>query len=180
MCGPDAGALRPTTFKELPDMDRNLFVSFIVSYCESCGIKTPMDIVHGAPVEIDNVLFSLVHGDPIDPSLLLIVGEAGDPPDVDDARGWYALLLQNFAFAVRRGPVFSISPESGRLQLMQVEALDRVTPPLLAQRLEELAVQVRQWRQATFDAEPDEADECALARHGGLSINSAVRELGRR
>lgn len=159
-------------------MDKNRFASLIVGYCEHCGIKNPMDIVHGTPVEADGVLFSLVHGDPPDPSLLLIAGDAGDAPKPGDAAArLYALLLQNFVFAVGGGPVFSISPDTGRLLLIRAEKIVELTPPLLAQRLEELAAHVRQWREPSFDAESEGASAPAIPRHASPSLNSTFRNL---
>jgi hypothetical protein len=160
-------------------MDRNRFANLIVGYCEHCGIKNPMDIVHGAPITVDDVLFSLVHSDPVDPRLILLVADAGDLPQRDDGAAFYPLLLQNFASAARRGPVFSISPDSGRLLLIQSEELDSLTPVLLAQRLEELAGQVRQWNEPSSDDEPETEAESAPAspRHTSHAISALHRRL---
>src|SRR5438552_16192064 len=113
-------------------MDRNRFANLIVGYCELCGVGSPMDIVHGTPVETDGVIFSLIHSERIDPRLLIILGDVGDPPQDGDTDAYYAILSQNFVFGTRRGPVFSISPDSGRLLLIQTEDLVALTPSLLA------------------------------------------------
>jgi hypothetical protein len=159
-------------------MDRNHFVNLIVGYCEQVGIESPMDIVHGTPIQTDGVLFSLVYSERLDPSLILIVGDAGDAPQSDDDHE--ALLLQNFAFAMRGGPAFSMSPDSGRLLLIQSEDLAKLTPPLLAKRMEELAAHARQWREPSFDAEEEGVSASALSTHASPSISSSHRKLAHR
>jgi hypothetical protein len=151
--------------QENPKLDRNRFASLIVGYCKLCGIDSPMDIVHGAPVETDGVLFSLIHSDRVNPRMLLIFSDVGDPPQDGDADAYYAILSKNFVFGARRGPVFAISPESGRLLLIQAEDLAELTPTLLADRLEELAKHARQWRENPFGAEQEAAGGLATTAH---------------
>jgi hypothetical protein len=141
----------PRTSVETIPVDRSRFADLILGYCALCGIEGAMDIVHGAPVRVDDVLFSLIHSVSIDPSLLLIYGDVGTMPQDGDARAYRALLLRNFALSARRGPVFSISPDSGRLVLAHADDLAGMTPIRLADRLEELAGHANQWRENPFD-----------------------------
>ena len=157
------------------EMSRERFVRLILDLCDQCAIGDGMSIVHGAPLEVDGVLFSLMQSERLDPRLLLIYCDIGSPTPGSEAKAYARLLSKNFYFSAQRGPVFTIAPETGRIMMVQTEDLGEVAPLVLASKLQALVVQARAWQEdsSVLHEEP---------RHPvpGAAKTSAPRSLPRR
>lgn len=131
-------------------MSRHRYVNLIEELCKVSRLSDPAAILQGGPIEVNNIKFSLIHSEKIDPDLMFIYCDFGDPPIGRDSDVYRALLKQNLFFYKGSGPVFAISPDTGRVMLAQYERMDEITPDALLHRLSELSIQAQSWRKDPF------------------------------
>ena len=129
-------------------MNKDRFVALIRDFCRHNGIDDAMAVVHGRPVEIDGVAFSLVHSETIDPRLLLVYCDIAPAPVGTEIETYSGLLRKNLYLGTSRGPVFGIAPDTGRILMSHTEELAELTPQRLLERLLALVTQARAWREA--------------------------------
>lgn len=127
-------------------MTTHHFAALIEEFCKLTGFKDPLSIVHGAPIEVDGIVFSLTYSEKINPDLLFIYCDFGDPPAGRDSETYKAVLAKNLFLYTGNGPVYTISPDTGRIVLAQHQRLDSITPGELAEKLTMLAAQSQAWR----------------------------------
>ena len=127
-------------------MSQPLFVSLIEEFCKLSNLNNPSDIVHGSPIEVDGVTFSVVYSEKINIGLLFIYCDFGEPPAGRERDAYRAVLKKNLFLHSGSGPVFTISPDTGRIVLAQHEQLTETTPGSLTERLIALSEEAKIWR----------------------------------
>jgi hypothetical protein len=127
-------------------MSRNKFIKTIEDFCAACGLEDPERILHGGPIAVDEVVFSLIHSENIDPDLLFVYSEFGDLPAGREAQACRALLEANLLLYTGKGPAFTVSPETGRVVFAEHFRLDEISGEQLRDALTRTADQAKKWR----------------------------------
>ena len=127
-------------------MKQHLYVSLLEDFCRLTGIPSATEIMRGGTVETEGVRFSLMYCSPIDPDLLFVYCDFLNPPAGGEIDGYRALLTKNLSLYTRNGPVFALSPDTGRVVLAQYLELDGLSAATLADKLISLASTVHDLR----------------------------------
>ena len=131
-------------------MNRHRYANLIEEFCKLSRLSDPATIMQGGPIEVNGIKFSMIYSEKINPDLMFIYCDFGDPPMGRDSDVYRVLLKQNLFFYKGSGPVFAISPDTGRILLAQYERLDEMTSNALLHRLSQLSIQAQSWRKDPF------------------------------
>ncbi|MEJ2418228.1 MAG: CesT family type III secretion system chaperone, partial [Exilibacterium sp.] len=94
-------------------MSHENFIRLVNDFCDVTGLDKPMRVVHGGPISINRVIFSLIQKDN-DLQRFFIYSDFGAFPKNSTTIAYQALLAQNLFLYPDNGPVFAVSPETGR------------------------------------------------------------------
>jgi Tir chaperone protein (CesT) family len=122
------------------------FKELIGSLCALVKLEDPQHILHGGPIDVDGVVFSLIHDEASDPQHMWIYGDFGFAPLEDLASAYAKLLQRNYLTFESNGPVYSLSPHTGTVICMERVALDGISAGELASTLAYLAAQASAWQ----------------------------------
>lgn len=130
------------------------FEELIGKLCTLVKLEDPQRILHGGPIAVDGVVFSLVHDEARDPQHMRIYGDFGLAPPEHHASAYATLLQRNYLGFENNGPLYSLSPHTGTVICMERLDLEDLSASELASTLAYLAAQASAW-QAPSDARPD-------------------------
>lgn len=128
------------------DMSRDRYIEAIRALCNLLELRGAEEITEGAPLEIDDVLFSLLYGDRANPDAILGYCDFGEISPGKELDIYHSLLSINFIMYDGRGPSFTVSPETGRVILAMHFSLAGLKPQALLDRLTRVAGQAKEWR----------------------------------
>lgn len=156
--------------------------ALIHAFCVLCGIEgTAESIINGGPLAVNNVAFSISHNAEISPHAVLVYCDFGAVEEGREAEAYRALLEANMVMYSANGPMYTVSPLTGRVVFANnypLEALDARSlrnalarlaaasqawsksqflqnPPLRARALQAGNLMQRQFGNAPLDSEPD-------------------------
>ncbi|RJG07546.1 molecular chaperone Tir [Noviherbaspirillum cavernae] len=136
-------------------MSKSSYSSLIEGFCKRSWLDDPASVMRGGPVEVNEVKFSLIYSEKINADMLFIYCDFGDPPVGRERDVYRALLKKNLFLYKGDGPVFAISPDTGRIMLARHERLDALTPDILSSILTTLSSQANAWRKEPLSSEEE-------------------------
>ena len=164
-------------------MKQHLYTTLIEDFCRLTGLPSAPDIVRGGTVETEGIRFSLVYISRVDPDLLFIYCDFLNPPAESEIDGYRALLTKNLFLYSRDGPVFALSPDTGRVVLAQHLPLDGLSATALADKLILLASTIHALRKEMYDSpmshrrsDQGRSHPASPARSRTLSLPATVRD----
>src|SRR5438309_10908831 len=108
-------------------MMRIQFETVVRELCELAKLDDPAYVIRGGSVEANGVTFSLVHDELLDESKAFLFVAFGGPPERREASAYFELLKRNFLTFASGGPIFTVSPFTGEIVLVESFPLDSVT-----------------------------------------------------
>ena len=133
-------------------MRQHLYAALIEDFCRLTGLQSAPDIIQGGTIETEGIRFSLVYLSRVDPDLLFVYCDFLNPPVESGIDGYRALLTKNLFLYSRDGPVFALSPDTGRVVLVQYMKLDDLSAVALADKLILLASTVHALRKEMYES----------------------------
>jgi hypothetical protein len=127
-------------------MNHSQFVSLIEGFCKECGLDQPERILHGGPIAVGDVVFSLIYSEQVNPELIFVYCDFGSVPPGQEMEAYRALLEANMFLYTGSGPAFTLSSETGRVVLAEHYKMSAITPKELREKLVKLAEQAKAWR----------------------------------
>jgi hypothetical protein len=147
------------------------FEGLVSEFCALCAIADPSHVINGGAVSINGVLILLRHKEQVDPTRLFVHCDFGEIPVTRQTDIYQALLEANLDLYDGGGPLFSVSPRSGRALFSHSYLMDELTAAQLHGALIALAESGRDWRATHFLASPRARRSFPVARsvigHGG-------------
>jgi hypothetical protein len=131
-------------------MNRGLFEQLVKDFCKLCNMEEPERILHGGPIAVDDIVFSLVYSETVNPDLLFVYGDFGEVPAGKEAEALRALLEANLYLYTGSGPIFAASVDSKRIVSVEHKRLVDTKATDLRAALVKLADQAKVWRQHHF------------------------------
>lgn len=129
-------------------MSRHQYTNLIEKFCKLSWLQDVSAVMAGGPIDVGGIRFSLTYNEASNPDVLIIYCECGEPPLGQDNETYRLLLKKNlFFYQGRNGPVFAISPDTGKVVLVQYELLDSMTAEALSNKLILLSAKARSWRE---------------------------------
>lgn len=137
-------------------MSRQQYADLIEKLCKLSWLQDAAAIMAGGPIEVDGSRFSLIYNEISNPDALFIYCECGDPSLNLDLQTYRLLLKKNlFFYQDPNGPVFSISPDTDKIILVQRELLNSITAEVLSNKLILLSAQAKSWHDDLFQSEKE-------------------------
>lgn len=141
-------------------MSKQKYINLIEKFCKLSWLHDAAAIMAGGPIEVDGNRFSLIYNETANLDALFIYCECGDPPLNLDIQTYRLLLKKNlFFYQDPNGPVFSISPDTDKIILVQHELLNSITAEVLSNKLILLSAQAKNWRDDLFQSEKEASPE---------------------
>jgi hypothetical protein len=131
-------------------MNQAQFTQLIEGFCKECGLDEPERILHGGPVAVGEVVFSLIYSEQVNPELMFVYCDFGEAPHDKEAEVYRILLEANMFLYTGSGPAFTISSETGRVVLAEHHRLDQLEPKGLREILIKMAGHATAWRTDYF------------------------------
>ena len=154
-------------------MNQARFTQLIEGFCKECGLEEPERILHGGPVAVGDVVFSLIYSEQVTPELLFVYCDFGEVSRDREAEIYRTLLEANMFLYTGSGPTFTVSSETGRVVLAESHKIDGLEPKALRQLLTKTAEQAMAWRVDHFLEKPRGKD--VPQRPGGKRPEAAKR-----
>jgi hypothetical protein len=131
-------------------MSKERFAALVSDYCSQVGLDGAAQILQGAPVSVDGVLFALTHDDNVHPNLAYAYGDLGPVPEDQRQEICRTLLALNMILHPATGQAMMISPATGRILLGRHFCLDKLTADELGQALSAMSKAALTWREKPF------------------------------
>lgn len=125
------------------------FMGLIAGLCTLTGLDNPAAHANGAPIEVDDVKFSLI-ADPAAAERMFLYATFGAVPKDKAVPVMEALLKLNHAEFAGKGPGFAISPTTGNVVYCKHLDLHGMTPRQLADTMASIAGHANEWRKTFF------------------------------
>lgn len=138
-------------------MNQARFAQLIEGFCKECGLDEPERILHGGPVAVGDVVFSLIYSEQVNPELLFVYCDFGEPPKGQEAEAYRTLLEANMFLYTGTGPAFTVSSETGRVVLAEHHRIDGLEPKALREILVKMSEQAMAWRVDYFLDTPNKS-----------------------
>ncbi|WP_334190564.1 CesT family type III secretion system chaperone [Noviherbaspirillum sp.] len=157
-------------------MNRSDYDKLIMDFCSVCQMEGADSILAGGPVSINDVTFSLNYSEELEENLVLIFCDFGLPAAGREAEVYRALMETNLLLYMLNGPLFSISPDTGRVLFVNRCWLQQLTPVKLRDLLVQFATQAKDWRtHQLLDKPPLRSGQSSTAR---MLANSLLAKPG--
>ncbi|HVK95962.1 MAG TPA: CesT family type III secretion system chaperone [Noviherbaspirillum sp.] len=127
-------------------MSKKRFFTLISDYCRLAGLDAADQIVQGAPLNVDGVLFALKHDDSKDPGLVYVYCDLGPVPKENAREIYRTLLTTNMALHATTNQAVMVSPATGRILLGRDFNLDTTTAKQFDEALGAMADVALRWR----------------------------------
>lgn len=121
------------------------YTNLIEDFCADCGMD-PALLMHGDPIEIDGVNFSLVFSESVDPNLLFIYCVCGEIEAGKELEIYRGLLEANMHLYNGAGPIYTLCPLTGRVILVGHCRLDQLGVEELKGILMTAITQAKAWQ----------------------------------
>jgi hypothetical protein len=151
------------------------FVRVIERFCEHCGLGDPTRILQGGAVAVDGIAFSLIYSEQVDPDLLFLYADYGEVPPGREAEVYRALLEMNLHVYTGRGPVLTLSADSGHVVRAEHCPLVDLKPQALYTAMVKIAGDAKAWRDDPSFKKTASASQPKAVR--GAVTSSALRSL---
>ncbi|MCA1325609.1 CesT family type III secretion system chaperone [Herbaspirillum sp. alder98] len=146
-------------------MSKQLYEAVIRELCALSGIKDAQSIVNGGPVAVSEVVFSLHPGTDANEGDLLVYCDFGEIFKGREAEVSRTLLEANLLMYAANGPMYAISPASGRVVSQQRYTLAGMQAEGLRDTLALLAATAKEWRKTQLlDNPPVKTNGSAATR----------------
>jgi hypothetical protein len=152
------------------------YQTFIESFCQEFGLPDSASILRGGFIDFGNALFSIRYYEDLNPEFLIVQGDFGAPNPHKSSEAYILMLQKNLQFGPPDGPTFAITPDTGRVVLLQRMPLQDMTPHSFADRLAGLASRIQSCRQELKAAKRDRASKIRPPK----KISSTVASLAHR
>ncbi|WP_334120096.1 CesT family type III secretion system chaperone [Limnobacter sp.] len=126
-------------------MSKDNFYKLIMDYSALTGLTQPGKVIDGAPVCVDDVLFSFVYDQESNPDEIYICGDLGPLSEKLQEEDQRALLSANLDFYVDYNVCFGLSPVNGHAVICLRSRLGALTPKDLRDQLETAACIAKAW-----------------------------------
>ncbi|MBP1313275.1 CesT family type III secretion system chaperone [Herbaspirillum huttiense F1] len=131
-------------------MSRQHYEQLIHQLCNLCQIKGAQGILEGGPVAVNDVVFSLAHHEQLSPDTLLVYCDFGAVEAGREAQAYRALLETNLLMYAGNGPIYTLSPATGRVVFANRYRLGGMDAAMLRSILAHLAAKAMDWRKDQF------------------------------
>ncbi|ALU89651.1 hypothetical protein Hrubri_2466 [Herbaspirillum rubrisubalbicans M1] len=145
-------------------MSKQHYEQLIQQLCNLCQIKGAQGILEGGPVAVNDVVFSLAHHEQLSPDTLLVYCDFGAVEVGREAQAYRALLETNLLMYAGNGPMYTLSPATGRIVFANRYRLSGMDAVTLRSILAHLAAKAMDWRKDQFLDPPP-----AKRHHGNAS-----------
>ncbi|WP_034302077.1 CesT family type III secretion system chaperone [Herbaspirillum sp. RV1423] len=143
-------------------MSKQLYEKLIHDLCEISQNKNPKSIIDGGPVSVNDVVFSIHPGTEMNEGTLLVYCDFGEIFKGREAEVSRMLLEANLLMYAANGPMYAISPLSGRVIYQHRYAIDALTGKSLRDALVFVAAKAKEWRKTQLlDNPPVKANAAA-------------------
>ncbi len=127
-------------------MSIQLYERVIRDLCKLSNIQDSKSIINGGPVAVSGVVFSLHPGTGPNEGDLLLYCDFGEMSKGHEAEVSRSLLETNLLMYAANGPMYAVSPQSGRVIRQQRYALANMKVEALRDTLALLAATANEWR----------------------------------
>jgi hypothetical protein len=127
-------------------MSKQQYEQLIHQLCNLCQIKGAQGILEGGPVAVNDVVFSLAHHEQVSPDTLLVYCDFGAVEAGREAQAYRALLETNLLMYAGNGPIYTLSPATGRVVFANRYRLGGMDAVMLRSILAHLAAKAMDWR----------------------------------
>jgi hypothetical protein len=127
-------------------MNQARYAQLIEGFCKECGLEEPERILHGGPVAVGDVVFSLIYSEQVNADMIFIYCDFGEVPRDREADAYRVLLEANMFLYTGSGPSFTVSSETGRVVLAEHHRIDGLDPKALREILVKMSEQAMAWR----------------------------------
>lgn len=131
-------------------MSKQHYQELIHGLCALCEIQGAQGILEGGPLAVNDVVFSLAYNEEIDANALLVYCDFGAVEAGREADGYRALLETNMLMYAANGPMYALSPATGRIVFANHYPLKGMEPTMLRTILAHLAAKAMDWRKDQF------------------------------
>ena len=131
-------------------MSRQHYEELIKQLCELTKIDEAQSIIDGGPLAVNEVIFSLHNPVQINQGVLLIYCDFGEVAAGREAEAYRALLETNMLMFAASGPMYTISPLTGRVIFANHYAVTDFDARSLRNTLAHLAGKAKEWRKTHF------------------------------
>ncbi|MBN9473201.1 MAG: molecular chaperone Tir [Bordetella sp. SCN 67-23] len=141
--------------QETPDTFKQQHEALIRAFCALCGIEGEADnLLKGGPLAVNDVVFSISHNAEISPHAILIYCDFGTVEEGREAEAYRALLEANMVMYSANGPMYTVSPLTGRVVFANSYPLEALDARALRNVLARLAGMSKAWHQSQFLQNP--------------------------
>ncbi|RJF92162.1 CesT family type III secretion system chaperone [Noviherbaspirillum saxi] len=127
-------------------MNQGQFTRLVEEFCKHCGLPEPERILHGGPIAVNDIVFSLIYSEEVNPDAIFAYADFGEAPRGSETDVFRTLLETNLSLYDGKGPTFAISPETGRVVLSACYVIADTPPDELRKHLVKMAEQAKAWR----------------------------------
>lgn len=131
-------------------MSKQHYEELIHALCALCEVQGAQGILEGGPLALNDVVFSLAYNEKIDANALLVYCDFGAVEAGREAEAYRALLETNLLMYAANGPMYTLSPATGRVVFANHYPLAGMEPKMLRTILAHLAAKAMDWRKDQF------------------------------
>jgi hypothetical protein len=131
-------------------MSRQHYEKLIQELCQLGNIEDAPGIINGAPMLVNDVVFSLNNSVEIDARVLLVYCDFGPVEKGREAEGYRTLLETNLLMFAANGPMYTISPTTGHVVFAHHYPVEQLDAKSLRNILAHLAAKAKDWRKTQF------------------------------
>lgn len=131
-------------------MSKQHYQELIHALCALCEVQGAQGIVEGGPLAVNDVVFSLAYNEEVDANALLVYCDFGAVEAGREAEAYRALLETNLLMYAANGPMYTLSPATGRVVFTNHYPLAGMEPKTLRSILAHLAAKAMDWRKDQF------------------------------
>lgn len=131
------------------------YETLIHAFCKLCGIEGEADsIINGGPLAVNDVALSLSHNAEISPHTVLVYCDFGEVEEGREAEAYRALLEANMVMYSANGPMYTVSPLTGRVVFANNYPLEALDARSLRNALARLASMAQAWTKSQLLQNP--------------------------
>lgn len=131
-------------------MSKQHYEELIHGLCALCEIQGAQGILEGGPLAVNDVVFSLSCNEEVAANTLLVYCDFGAVEAGREAEAYRALLETNMLMYAANGPMYTLSPATGRVVFANHYPLAGMEPKMLRTILAHLAAKAMDWRKDQF------------------------------
>ncbi|MDB5765074.1 MAG: hypothetical protein JWQ21_4069 [Herminiimonas sp.] len=146
-------------------MTRKYFEKLIEEFCALGEVEGASGIVQGGPVAVNGVVFSLIYNEAVQKDVMFVYCDFGAAAIGREAEVYRALLETNLLLYPVNGPMYTVSPETGRVVFVNRYWLEHLNPQGLGNILAHLSDKAKNWREDQFlEVPPPRRNQSSTAK----------------